>query len=142
VKSVEDALALFPQVHSARRRLGQIHMLAMGLATQASSRFIDLCKSRFGPEGELIATDLMGGFSNRSLDSAKGLWTSPGGKGLPWQRAVGVGESMIFLEQFDKTGGGGSERGSTPTSTSSATATSPSASSHSSPGPRTRASPC
>jgi hypothetical protein len=67
---------ILTQVHAARRRLGQIHMLAMGLTTPAASTFIDTCMAEFGPDGELIATDLMGGYHNKSIRSAIGLWNS------------------------------------------------------------------
>ncbi len=85
----EDAKSLpwpeiLDQVHASRRRLGQLHMLAMGLTTPAASMFIDTCKQEFGPEGELIATDLMGGFHNKSMESAIGLWElAEAAKGAP-----------------------------------------------------------
>lgn len=72
--SLEELVEAFDQVHAGRKRHGELHMLAMGLTTPAASRFIDLCKQEFGPEGELIATDLMGGFYNKSVESANGLW--------------------------------------------------------------------
>jgi pyruvate,water dikinase len=108
VTSLEAGLELFPQVHAARRRLGQIHMLAMGLTTEASSRFIDLCRERFGAEGELIATDLMGGFPNRSLDSANGLWgLSEVVKELPAVEGLMRSENTgVFLERLDGREGG------------------------------------
>jgi pyruvate,water dikinase len=108
VTSLEAGLDLFGQVHAARRRLGQIHMLAMGLATQISSRFIDRCKTRFGAEGELIATDLMGGFPNRSLDSAKGLWElGELVRQLPSiEKLMRTESAGGFLESLKKTEGG------------------------------------
>jgi hypothetical protein len=49
-------------------------MLAMGLATVASNRFIDFCLAEFGPEGELISSELTQGFPNKALESGIALW--------------------------------------------------------------------
>jgi phosphohistidine swiveling domain-containing protein len=62
------------QVHAARRRHGELHHLTMQPATQAANRFIDFCLAEFGADGEAIAGDLMGGFRNKSLESAEALW--------------------------------------------------------------------
>jgi len=101
---------LFAQVHAARRRLGELHVLAMGLTTPTASAFINLCKEEFGAGGELIATDLMGGFRNRSLDSAVGLWgLAEAAKSFPGvERLLRENSASEFIRQLP-TAKGGSE---------------------------------
>ncbi len=72
--SLAQLVERLDQVHAARRRQGEIHMLVMGQATNAGNRFIDFCKQEFGADGEALASDLMKGFPNKSLESAQGLW--------------------------------------------------------------------
>jgi pyruvate,water dikinase len=90
------------------RRLGEIHHLVMQPLGNAASAFIAACKTEFGAEGELIATDLLGGFPNRSLDSANGLWyLAQTAKALPDVEALLRANSPSqFLERLDAVKGG------------------------------------
>ena len=94
---------VFSHHHALMRRLGEIHHLVMQPLGNAASAFIAACKTEFGPEGELIATDILGGFPNRSLDSANGLWDlAQAAKSLPEveapESAVAVADGEVEAE--------------------------------------------
>jgi pyruvate,water dikinase len=71
---LRELAARLPQVRAARRRLGELHVFALGLSGGAAGRLIRMCSREWGAEGELISNELLGGFPNKSLESAAGLW--------------------------------------------------------------------
>jgi pyruvate,water dikinase len=72
--SLRELMDRLEQVHAARRRLGELHMLTMGPAGTAANRFIDFCIAEFGAEGEAISSELMQGIPNKSLESGIAVW--------------------------------------------------------------------
>ncbi|HET9476459.1 MAG TPA: PEP-utilizing enzyme, partial [Dehalococcoidia bacterium] len=73
-RSLRQLVEILDQVHAARRRLGEIHMLAMGPANRAGERFVQFCVETFGEDGELTAAETMQGFTNKALESGIALW--------------------------------------------------------------------
>ena len=72
--TLPEIMARWDQVEVARLRLGVLHMLIMAPISVAGNRFIDFCLHEFGPGGERLASELMAGLPNKSLESAVGLW--------------------------------------------------------------------
>jgi pyruvate,water dikinase len=72
--SLRELVDRLDQVHAARRRLGELHMLTMGPATTAANRFIDFCLAELGDAGETIASELMQGIPNKSLECGIAVW--------------------------------------------------------------------
>jgi pyruvate,water dikinase len=71
---LRQALNHFDQIRAARKRHGELHVLTLGLTTSLANRLIDFCIAEFGSQGAILAGELMQGYPNRSLDSAKALW--------------------------------------------------------------------
>jgi pyruvate,water dikinase len=73
-RSLRELLDDLDQVHAARRRLGELHMLTTGPVMRAGERFVEFCLNEFGDEGELVAAETMQGFPNKALESGMALW--------------------------------------------------------------------
>ena len=71
---LKQMIGRLPEVHAARRRHGELHMLALGLTAGAANVLLDWCGRRFGDAGEGIGLEMVQGLPNRSLDSARALW--------------------------------------------------------------------
>jgi pyruvate,water dikinase len=119
---VDDSLTLkqlvdrFDQVQAARRRMGELHMIAMTPANDAANRFIDFCQAEFGADGEQIASQLTQGYPNKALETGINLWElsrralerpavaaalREGEHSLDRLRAVeGGGDFVVLVERF------------------------------------------
>jgi pyruvate,water dikinase len=95
------------QVHAARRRLGEIHMLATGPVTRAGERFVEFCVNEFAEDGELVAVETMQGFPNKALASGIALWElSREAKARPEVAAVLAGDRANWKQNLQRAGGG------------------------------------
>jgi pyruvate,water dikinase len=62
------------EIHAARRRSGELHMLTTQLPGAAANLLIDFCVAEFGSDGEMIASEVTQGLPNKSLESGAALW--------------------------------------------------------------------
>ena len=72
--NLKQAVEHFEEVRAVRRRLGELHHLAMQPTQALANNLIAFCAREFGGDGQILAGELTSGYPNRSLDSAQALW--------------------------------------------------------------------
>jgi hypothetical protein len=106
-RSLRELVEDLDQVHAARRRLGEIHMLATGPITRAGERFVEFCLNEFADDGESVAAETMQGFPNKALESGIALWElSREIKARPEVAAVLSGVRSNWRQDLQRASGG------------------------------------